>query len=240
MSQEDASLEEMLKQLIHNPVKTVNKLILSTIGIVTLLVVGICLYCAYRSNSIAAETKAQIELSNKYYVIQNQQTVLLKIVDQKMSSLGVDQKAQITKTIYDWASIKQIPLYIVCGIIEVESGWNICAKSNMGAEGLMQIMPLYARPYLREFRLDYKKDIYSDPCTNIQIGISMLRDYHNENIEKGRTTEDNYIPTLHNYFWGPSNTNQLYGKQDTRVNVPNLAYPQRIIDAAKKYKDMGL
>lgn len=186
------------------------------------------------------DTSHQLELLNQHYVINNQQTVLLKVLDGKLPNLPIDTKVQLAKIIYDMSQLKQVPISIICGLAEVESQWTPDIVSPAGAQGLIQVMPIYARPYLREKGLNYKPDIFKDPVINVMVGISMLRDFQDEHVERGRTDGSNWTFALHTYLWGPSNSNQIFGKTDQRVNVPNMAYPQRVLDAAKKYKDMGL
>jgi hypothetical protein len=206
------------------------------VGILSLIGI-IFLYVIRRDNEY---TKKQLELIQQYYVVHNQQSILLKLIDKKLTHSSIDEKVKVTRMMYDLASIKQIPISILCGLAEVESNWNCKAVSESGAEGLLQVLPLYGRSYLREKGFDYRKDIWKDPVINVMVGINMLADYHMEHCEKGRTTKDNWTLALHSYLWGPGNSMKLFGKKDKRVNVPNMSYPMRVIDAAKKYKEMGL
>lgn len=190
----------------------------------------------------------ELKLLNQHYVLQNQTTILLKVIDSKLrnssgsafGSATIEEKVQTAKMMYDMSSLKKVPLHILCGIAEVESTWNTKAISSAGCMGLIQVTPMYARSHLREKGITYKQDIWFDAPINIMCGVSMLADYHEEHIEKGRTTPDNWTLAIHTYFWGPYNTEQLFGKKDQRVNVPNMAYPMKVIEASKKYKEMGL
>jgi soluble lytic murein transglycosylase-like protein len=204
---------------------------------VSLIICGCFLYDIKKDKTYLKE---QLDLIQQYYVLQNQQTTLLKIINEKLEGFTIDEKVKTAKMIYDMSSIRQVPLSIVCGLAEVESGWNCVVVSTSGAEGLLQIMPLYGRSYLREHGINYKKGIWKDPVINVMVGISMLADYHAEHCEKKRTTKDNWTLALHSYLWGPGNSMKLFGKKDERVDVPNLSYPMRVIDAAKKYKELGL
>jgi len=100
----------------------------------------------------------------------------------------------------------------------------------MGCIGLIQISPLYARPYLRENRIDYRKDIYFDPVINCIVGIGMLNDFQTEKIEKGLSTQDNWNFATHDYFFGPS----------ARGNVYDMNYSIKVINAMKEFQKMGL
>ena len=194
------------------------------------------------------ETKSAVEILNIHYQIQNQQNLILAVVDEnlrettndKPGSASIEIKAKVAQTIYDMCNLKQINPSLVCGLIETESRWTIQLQSPSGAEGLMQVMSLYARPYLRNAGIDYSDNALMNPLTSIRIGISELADFQAEHVAKGRTTPDNWFLATHTYLWGPANSNQLFGKTDQRVAVPNLAYPQRVMDAAKKFKQRGI
>jgi hypothetical protein len=227
--------------LFHGFVSSMTLIIL----LVSLSVLG---FLTYRNMQLSQATANRLELTNKYYVLQNQTSILLKVIDEnlresdkaKKGSAPMELKVQTAKIMYDMAQLKQIPLHILCGIAETESGWNTHAISSTGCVGLMQITPMYARVYLREKGINYKSDIWFDPIVNIICGISMLNDAQTEHLEKGRAQNGDWQVALHSYFWGSSNTIQLFGKSDQRVNVPNMAYSMRVVEASKKYKDLGL
>ena len=225
-----------------------HSLVSSLLGILLLVGFGVGGFFIWKNNEISVKTADQVELLNKYYILQNQQTLLLKVLNEKLrdsdkaafGSAPMEEKAQTAKMMYDMASVKQVPIHILCGIAEVESSWNTHAVSSAGCVGLLQITPMYARAHLRERGVTYKQDIWFDPAINVMCGVSMLADMQAEYVEKDKAKPDDWQIAIHSYFWGPSNTNQLFGKQDQRVNVPNMAYPMKVMEAAKKYKEMGL
>lgn len=189
-------------------------------------------------NKTSTQNANELKLLNQYYVIQNQQTILLKIVDSKLrndkgaafGSATMEEKIQTSKMMYDMATIKKVPLHLLCGIAETESQWNTHAVSSAGCVGLLQITPAYARVYLREKGINYSKDIFFDPVINAMCGISMLADYQFDCLEKGIATPDNWHFATHHYFWGPS-------KRDNKFD---MNYSMKVIEASKKYKEMGL
>lgn len=247
MKDEDQKASTDLMIHVNNAIKIAQRpatvlSIGSLIAIILALSIGtfFCVDFYKRDFAYKKNTQHQIELLNTYWIIQNQQTVLLKVIDANMKDATIDTKVQLAKTIYDMAQLKQIPIHIICGLIETESHWKVNARSECGAEGLLQVMPIYGRAYLREKGISYRPDIWYDPIINTIVGVSMLRDFQDEHVERGRTDMNTWTLALHTYLWGPSNSDQLFGKTDRRVNVPNMAYPQRVIDASKKYKDRGL
>lgn len=173
---------------------------------------------------------------------------LLKVVNDKLDEacdakkvahLPTEVKVEVTNTLLMMCSAKEIPLHIAMGLIEVESGWFYKATSNVGAKGLMQVMPATAKPYLRAERKSASSDELYNPNTAIIVGVSYLADLQAQYVELEVTESSNYTFALHSYFWGGNNSAALLGKKDGRVNVPNFSYPLRVMTAAKQYKDMG-
>jgi hypothetical protein len=65
------------------------------------------------------------------------------------------------------AAEQDVPVKLVRALIQVESAYNIRARSPRGAMGLMQLMPATARQYA-------VADPY-DPASNIEAGIKHLK-----------------------------------------------------------------
>jgi soluble lytic murein transglycosylase len=131
-------------------------------------------------------------------------------------------------------------LSLICGLIETESTWDVKATSNVGAKGLMQLMPSTARPYLANHQLGYSDKILYDPLVNVTVGMAYLFDLHQQYMELGVEKENEYMFSVNSYFWGQNNVAVLLGKKDARVNGPNFAYAKRVLDAAKFYKEKGI
>jgi len=64
--------------------------------------------------------------------------------------------------------------YLVLAVIAVESRFNPIAQSDMGAKGLMQIIPKYHRAKLSELG---GEEAVLDPEANIQVGARILQEY---------------------------------------------------------------
>jgi len=65
------------------------------------------------------------------------------------------------------AAEQDVPVKLVRAVIQVESAYNVRARSSKGAMGLMQLMPATARQY-------DVADPY-DPAANIEAGIKHLK-----------------------------------------------------------------
>lgn len=213
-------------------------LYLSNITIVTIIVIVVFVGGFKIWNKmIDIDHINKLALTN--YTENNKKNILLKLIDTN-TKIPVEQKVKLRDTIYDLCYIKNIPLSLICGLIEVESEWNPSALSEANAKGLFQILPSTAKPYLRYEKIDYAEDTLFDPVVSAIVGISYLYDLQSGHVESGKTKKDDYTLCLHSYFWGVHATYELYGKKDMRVNVPNMSYPMRVLETTKKYQTMGL
>jgi soluble lytic murein transglycosylase len=66
------------------------------------------------------------------------------------------------------------PAYVY-GLIRQESRFISDARSNVGASGLMQLMPNTARWVARKLALDYKPEQIVDPTFNVKLGTGYLK-----------------------------------------------------------------
>jgi hypothetical protein len=222
-------------------------------GLVGILILVLSLgavgaYVMFMNHRDAEATREDVRVLKAYVVTMNQQTILMNVINEnlrvnktdKLGTAPIDMKVATAKMMYDMATLEKVPIHILCAIAEVESGWNTTAVSASGCEGLLQVTPAYARLCLQAKGLDYKTNIWFDPVVNVMCGVKMLANMQAEHVEKGRTDPNTWVLAIHSYFWGPASTCLLFGKTDRRVDVPNMSYPQRVLDASRKYKDMGL
>lgn len=91
--------------------------------------------------------------------------------------------------IVDSATRHGVDPYLVAAVIETESGWDEDARSDRGAEGLMQLMPETASDMISLGLVDSSYDVsnLSDPATNIEFGcayLSYLISYFNGSTDK--------------------------------------------------------
>jgi hypothetical protein len=228
--------EEITKSSHPKSIGTLVNLIL-----IILLIAGGVVFGFYKMNQKVDEVVTSNKVIQAFALKSSQQTTLLKIIDERIGAKAtIKTKVLLTQTIISICDLKKMDVSLICGLIDVESGWNPEVVSEANAKGLMQILPSTARPYLRLERIDYKENSLFDPVANVIVGISFLADLHAAHMEAGYEKEDSYEISLHSYFWGQANTGLLYGKKDTRVNTPNMSYPIRVMERVKFYKEKGL
>lgn len=64
---------------------------------------------------------------------------------------------------------------LLAAIIKVESGFDAEAKSNMGAVGLMQLLPETAEWMSEKLGMEFEEEDLLDPETNIKLGTNYFK-----------------------------------------------------------------
>jgi len=117
------------------------------------------------------------------------------------------------------------PLF-VSAVIKSESTFNTLARSDVGAQGLMQVMPKTDR-WLAEIK-DLPRGKLTDPGYNLRVGITYLK--HLEELYRG-----DKIFTLIGYNWGPG---RVESASDGKRRVPPevMTYAIKILNDYRRWK----
>jgi len=103
-------------------------------------------------------------------------------------SLG--QGLDIAEAIVKKSKELGLPLSLIMAVIHQESEFYPNARSNKGAQGLMQIMPSKWDEYVVKLNLNVDRRAIADPFMNITVGCQILKDlydrYKNIKDEKVR------------------------------------------------------
>lgn len=116
------------------------------------------------------------------------------------------------------ASVKyNLPQYLIASVINIESGFDENSVSDMGAIGLMQLLPGTAEDCARRMNINYtKKDLF-DVKKNIDIGCYYLS-YLFEMFDNNLTN------VLCAYNWGLGNVKDWMelGNIDENGTITNI------------------
>ena len=104
---------------------------------------------------------------------------LYGILRTKGYSLG--QGVDIAEAIVRRSKELDLPLSLIMAVIDQESEFYPNARSNKGAQGLMQIMPLKWDEYVVKLNLEVDRKAMTDPFMNITVGCQILKDLYNRN-----------------------------------------------------------
>ena len=103
---------------------------------------------------------------------------LYGILRTKGYSLG--QGMDIAEAIIRKSKELELPLALIMAVIDHESEFYPNARSNKGAQGLMQIMPLKWDEYVVKLNLKVDRRAMTDPFMNIMVGCQILKDLYNQ------------------------------------------------------------
>jgi len=103
---------------------------------------------------------------------------LYGILRTKGYSLG--QGIDIVEAIVRKSEELDLPLALIMAVIDRESEFYPNARSNKGAQGLMQIMPLKWDEYVVKLNLEVDRRAMTDPFMNITVGCQILKDLYNQ------------------------------------------------------------
>ena len=97
------------------------------------------------------------------------------LASKRGARLSEEESLEIAGYVRDAARKHCVPPRLILGVITTESTFNRLARSNVGALGLMQLMPATARGLSRELGMDLTVpgDLY-DPEINIELGTYYL------------------------------------------------------------------
>jgi len=104
---------------------------------------------------------------------------LYGILRTKGYSLG--QGIDIVEAIIRKSKELELPLALIMAVIDQESEFYPNARSDKGAQGLMQIMPFKWDAYVAKLNLAVERRAMTDPLMNITVGCEILKDFYNQN-----------------------------------------------------------
>jgi len=143
------------------------------------------------------------------------------ILRTKGYSLG--QGLDIAEAIVKRSKELGLPLALIMAVIDQESEFYPNARSDKGAQGLMQIMPLKWDEYVAKLNLELDRRAMTDPFMNITIGCQILKDLY----DGYRDIKDDKVrmaKALTDYNNGEKSTN------------PNLKYAVEVSQKHDEYQ----
>ena len=130
------------------------------------------------SMGMAQEKRKILSFSRRELLLDEYRTKdkLYGILRNKGYSLG--QGLDIVDAIAKKSKELGLPLALIMAVIDQESEFYPNARSDKGAQGLMQIMPLKWDEYVVRLNLKVDRRAMTDPFMNITIGCQILKDLY--------------------------------------------------------------
>jgi hypothetical protein len=94
-------------------------------------------------------------------------------LEERMPELDAEGRDRLARTLVLEAELARIDPLLVLAVIEVESAYDLTARSSRGARGLMQLREPTLRREVQRAGLDWADP--HDPATNLRAGIRYLR-----------------------------------------------------------------
>lgn len=140
---------------------------------------------------------------------------LFAILRTKGYSLG--QGLDIVETALAKSRDLELPLALILAVIHEESEFYPNARSDKGAQGLMQIMPSKWDEYVVKLNLKVDRRAITDPLMNISVGAQILKDLYDRYAHvKDHKTRMAKVLTDYNNGEGATNANLEYAIQVSR------------------------
>ena len=125
-----------------------------------------------QASSVAAVTAGTIQPGAGSPAVREQRAVTEFIA--KRYRVAQDATAGFVATAYRVGGEWKVDPLLLLAVMAVESRYNPVAESNMGAKGLMQVIPKFHADKLVEHG---GESALLDPHVNIQVGAQILREY---------------------------------------------------------------
>lgn len=175
--------------------KFITLVVLTIAGLLSLCVVGLMLLYflhkeikdikfTQKENHVNQIKTNQLLLSSMDWSTKRQKYILFMrdMMTREWTRIG-EKKIDISKA-YDYSEIimKNIENFphidpaLILSMACVESSFGEKAKSYMGAIGMLQIMPLTAKPYFELYSIPYSDSALYKPPINLKIGIKHFAD----------------------------------------------------------------
>jgi soluble lytic murein transglycosylase-like protein len=146
---------------------------------------------------------------------------LFRILRTKGYSLG--QGLDIVEAIVKRSRELELPLALIMAVIDQESEFYPNARSDKGAQGLMQIMPFKWDEYVDKLNLKVNRRAMTDPLMNITVGCQILKDFY-DSYQHIKDDKARIAKTLTDYNNGENATN------------PNLQYAYEVTQKRDEYQ----
>jgi soluble lytic murein transglycosylase-like protein len=150
------------------------KPVLATLAVATLgLSIG---SCAIGAPSIAATSPERLAWASGIGLPSDPRVLrLTQVIDRYRVFLTADERHAVAQAIVDEAEKAGYDPFLIAGLAETESGFNLKAVSPRGARGLLQVLPsvaAYLAPALGV--TDTTSAALEDPVLNLRLGLHLL------------------------------------------------------------------
>jgi len=122
----------------------------------------------------ATAAEPQFEAATEVHPAPHQQHKVLATYLARRYRVATNATADLVTEAYSVGGAVGLDPLIILAVISVESRFNPIAESDMGAKGLMQVIPKF---HVEKFVVHGGEDAVLNPRTNILVGAQILKEY---------------------------------------------------------------
>ncbi len=169
----------------------------SLLALILLSWLGGGLSCAQWAPPAEAEPAPKTELTAELGGAQSPADHIAARFERFQTGLAAYEIRQVAKVIVEESARNGFDWELVLAVIETESSFNNFARSNVGALGLMQIMPATGEMVAAELSIPWDgASTLFDPVVNVRLGTRYLGALH--------ARYKSWDGALAAYNWGPT------------------------------------
>ena len=122
----------------------------------------------------ATAAEPQFEAATEVHPAPHQQHKVLATYLARRYRVATNATADLVTEAYSVGGAVGLDPLLILAVISVESRFNPIAESDMGAKGLMQVIPKF---HVEKFVVHGGEDAVLNPRTNILVGAQILKEY---------------------------------------------------------------
>src|SRR5215510_8914050 len=122
----------------------------------------------------ATAAEPQFEAATEVHPAPHQQHKVLATYLARRYRVATNATADLVTEAYSVGGAVGLDPLLILAVISVESRFNPIAESDMGAKGLMQVIPKF---HTEKLAVHGGQDAVLDPKTNILVGAQILKEY---------------------------------------------------------------
>ncbi len=183
----------------------------------TIAIGGLSMVITEKKKTISSFSHAEL-IIDEYHT----KDKLYGILRTKGYSLG--QGLDIAEAIVKRSKELRLPLALIMAVIDQESEFYPNARSDKGAQGLMQVMPFKWDEYVAKLNLEIDRRAITDPFMNITVGCHILKDFY-DGYKHVKDDKVRIAKALTDYNNGEKSTN------------PNLKYAVEVSQKQDAYQE---
>lgn len=189
------------------------------------------------SSSIAARDHGEVSSAElvDFESLMLPESAVVRVLEKKLRGGKPGAAGRLASHILDLCREHRFDPAFILALIDVESGFNIRARSPQGAMGLMQLMPGTARVVAKKIALVIGNPtrLISDPELNVTLGVSYLREL------RDKYQNDSPYFQFAAYNIGPARLDQLKNRPGGFRPDKTLKYYRTIREKMAYYRSLA-